>query len=160
MFSFKLQKLTILAMTIPTSLMLIFPSSHILFSNFSIAYASGDILCNSSSNPCLGTTSDEFMTGGKDNNIMRAQGGDDNIRGGGFNDNIFGGDGNDVITGGSGDDKITGGSGDDEIAGGSGNDILEGDEGADSFKCGSGTDSIVDFNSAEGDAKSSDCENF
>jgi Ca2+-binding RTX toxin-like protein len=160
MFNFNLQKITILAMTIPTSLALIFPSSPILFSNFSTAHAAGDISCDSSSNPCLGTAGDEFMVGGKSSNIMRSQGGDDNIRGGGLDDDIFGGDGNDVISGGSGDDVISGGSGDDEISGGSGSDILEGDEGADSFKCGSGTDSLDDFNLAEGDTKSSDCELF
>jgi len=151
MFNFNLQKITILAMTIPTSLALIFPSSPILFSNFSTAHAAGDISCDSSSNPCLGTAGDEFMVGGKGNNIMRGQGGDDNIRGGNLDDDIFGGDGNDVISGGPGED---------EISDGSGSDILEGDEGADSFKCGSGTDSLDDFNLAEGDTKSSDCELF
>jgi Ca2+-binding RTX toxin-like protein len=160
MFNFNLQKITILAMTIPTSLVLIFPSSPVMFSNFSTAHAAGDILCDSSSNPCLGTGEDEFMVGGKGNNIMRGQGGDDNIRGGSLDDDIIGGDGNDVISGDSGHDEISGGPGDDEISGGSGSDILEGDEGADSFKCGSGTDSLDDFNLAEDDTKSSDCELF
>jgi Ca2+-binding RTX toxin-like protein len=151
MFNFNLQKITILAMTISASLVLIFPSSPVIFSNVSTAHAAGDILCDSSSNPCLGTGDDEFMVGDMGNNIMRGQGGDDNIRGGSLEDDIFGGDGNDVISGDSGDN---------EISGGSGTDILEGDEGADSFRCGSGTDSLDDFNLAEGDTKSSDCDLF
>ena len=160
MSNFNLQKITILAVTLPVSLVLVFPSSHIIFSNFSTAHAAGDIICDSSSNPCLGTGEDEFMVGGKGSNAMKGQGGDDNIRGGSLDDDIFGGGGNDVISGDSGHDEISGGPGDDEISGGSGADILEGDEGADSFSCGSGTDSLDDFNLEEGDTKSSDCEYF
>jgi hypothetical protein len=37
---------------------------------------------------------------------------------------------------------------------------LTGNGGADSFSCGSGVDTITDFNSAEGDTKTADCENF
>ena len=55
------------------------------------------------------TGEDEFMVGGKGNNIMRGQSGDDNIRGGNLDDDIFGGDGNDVISGGPGEDEISDG---------------------------------------------------
>jgi Ca2+-binding RTX toxin-like protein len=108
-FNFNLQKITIIAMTIPTSLVLIFPSSPVMFSNFSTAHAAGDILCDSSSNPCLGTGEGEFMVGGKGNNIMRGQGGDDNIRGGSLDDDIIGGDGDegaDSFKCGSGTDSL------------------------------------------------------
>ena len=40
------------------------------------------------------------------------------------------------------------------------NDILSGKGGADSFSCGPGADTITDFNAAEGDTKTADCENF
>jgi Ca2+-binding RTX toxin-like protein len=46
------------------------------------------------------------------------------------------------------------------MAGGGGNDELTGDAGADQFRCGGGTDTINDFNPAEGETKTADCENF
>lgn len=44
----------------------------------------------------------------------------------------------------------------------SGSDITTyiGGEGADHFVCGDGIDTITDFNAAEGDTKTADCENF
>jgi Ca2+-binding RTX toxin-like protein len=53
-----------------------------------------------------------------------------------------------------------GASEDDLLFGNSNNDVLSGEEGADSFSCGSGRDTITDFNAAEGDTKTADCENF
>jgi hypothetical protein len=38
--------------------------------------------------------------------------------------------------------------------------MLTGKKGADSFSCGSGADTITNFNAAEGDTKTADCENF
>jgi hypothetical protein len=38
--------------------------------------------------------------------------------------------------------------------------VLTGREGADYFDCGPGIDSITDFNTAEGDTKTADCENL
>lgn len=64
------------------------------------------------------------------------------------------------LHGGSGNDKVIGDSNDDQLFGDSHNDILTGGEGADSFSCGSGRDTITDFNAAEGDTKTEDCENF
>lgn len=40
------------------------------------------------------------------------------------------------------------------------NDTLIGDSGANFFSCGSGIDTITNFNAAEGDTKTADCENF
>jgi Ca2+-binding RTX toxin-like protein len=48
----------------------------------------------------------------------------------------------------------------DQLFGDRGRDTLTGDEGADSFNCGPGIDTITDFNAAEGDTKTADCENF
>ena len=46
------------------------------------------------------------------------------------------------------------------IIGGDGNDLLTGGEGANRFVCGGGEDTITDYNEAEGDTKTADCENF
>ena len=46
------------------------------------------------------------------------------------------------------------------IIGGEGNDVLTGGEGANRFICGGGEDTITDYDEAEGDTKSEDCENF
>jgi Ca2+-binding RTX toxin-like protein len=70
-----------------------------------------------------------------------------------------------VINGGNGDDSLYGdtvwseGSGDDVINGGKGNDRLTGNGGADRFLCGEGQDTVYDFNEAEGDIATPDCEN-
>ncbi len=62
------------------------------------------------------------------------------------------------VKGDNNNNNLIGTSDNDRLDGKNGNDILFGDLGADSFKCGGGIDTIKDFNSAEGDKKSSDCE--
>jgi Ca2+-binding RTX toxin-like protein len=47
-----------------------------------------------------------------------------------------------------------------DVIGGDGDDLLTGGEGANRFVCGGGNDTIKDFNPAEGDTKTADCENF
>jgi Ca2+-binding RTX toxin-like protein len=47
-----------------------------------------------------------------------------------------------------------------DIIGGDGDDVLTGGEGANRFVCGGGNDTISDYNEAEGDTKTADCENF
>jgi Ca2+-binding RTX toxin-like protein len=64
------------------------------------------------------------------------------------------------LHGGSGNDELIGESNIDQLFGDNGRDTLTGDEGADSFSCGPGIDTITDFNAAEGDTKTADCENF
>jgi Ca2+-binding RTX toxin-like protein len=78
------------------------------------------------------------------------------------NDELRGGEQHVELHGGGGDDKLVGGfdSGNDELFGDKGDDTLTGRDGADSFDCGPGTDTITDFDAAEGDTKTSDCENF
>jgi Ca2+-binding RTX toxin-like protein len=39
------------------------------------------------------------------------------------------------------------------------NDELTGSTGADKFKCGSGSDKVLDFNKAQGDKATGNCEN-
>ncbi len=46
------------------------------------------------------------------------------------------------------------------VIGGEGDDLLTGGEGAQRFVCGGGEDTITDYNEAEGDTKTPDCENF
>jgi hypothetical protein len=98
-----------------------------------------------------GGSGGDSIVGGSGADTLNGDGGGDAISGGGGNDEVNGGDGNDALSGGSGDDTLNGGSGDDTLTGG---------PGADRFECGDGTDTIKDFNAAEGDTKTADCENF
>ena len=56
--------------------------------------------------------------------------------------------------------KLVGGDGENDLFGDKGDDTLTGGSDADSFSCGPGTDTITDFNEAEGDTKTADCENL
>lgn len=47
-----------------------------------------------------------------------------------------------------------------DVIGGDDNDMLTGGEGAQRFVCGGGEDTITDYDEAEGDTKTDDCENF
>jgi Ca2+-binding RTX toxin-like protein len=47
-----------------------------------------------------------------------------------------------------------------DVIGGDDNDVLTGGGGAQRFVCGGGEDTITDFDEAEGDTKTEDCENF
>ena len=46
------------------------------------------------------------------------------------------------------------------VIGGDDDNILTGGEGAQRFVCGGGEDTITDYDEAEGDTKTADCENF
>jgi Ca2+-binding RTX toxin-like protein len=65
---------------------------------------------------------------------------------------------NDVIIGGDGDDILSGEDGDDRLFGDIGNDILKGGAGANEFVCGDGVDTVLNYNPAQGDVISNDCE--
>jgi hypothetical protein len=47
-----------------------------------------------------------------------------------------------------------------DVIGGDEDNLLTGGEGAQRFVCGGGEDTITDYNPAEGDTKTADCENF
>jgi hypothetical protein len=100
---------------------------------------------------CNGTDQSDSISGTEGADSISAGGGNDVVNARGGNDNVTGGTGNDVLSGGSGNDRINGGSGDDTLTGG---------PGADRFSCGDGRDTITDFNAAQGDTKTADCENF
>lgn len=91
---------------------------------------------------CNGTAQSDAIRGTEGADKISALGGNDAVDARGGNDNVTGGSGNDLLSGGSGDDTFTGGTG------------------ADRFSCGDGVDTITDFNAAQGDAKTTDCENF
>jgi Ca2+-binding RTX toxin-like protein len=117
----------------------------------------------------FGTDNSDQFSGNNAQDVMFGLNGDDTIRGGkGYdfvcghsgNDILYGDVGNDKLYGFDGNDQIHGGAGNDRLLSGSGADTLYGEDGADFFDCGTGIDTIVDFNSAEGDTKTSACENI
>jgi Ca2+-binding RTX toxin-like protein len=59
-----------------------------------------------------------------------------------------------------GDTKLGDGSGNDVILSGEGDDQSTGNGGRDIFVCGEGEDTITDYNAAEGDIATPDCENI
>jgi Ca2+-binding RTX toxin-like protein len=105
---------------------------------------------------------DEFSSGGSGNDIITFADCGGVAYGDSGDDVIRGGEQQVELHGGSGDDELVGGFdiSDDELFGGRGDDVLTGLEGADYFDCGRGIDTITDFNAAEGDTKTADCENF
>ena len=116
---------------------------------------------------CQGTDHSETILGLQDNDILSGRGGDDIVKGNNGDDKILGYAGDDVLQGDSGDDKIDGGGrndvliggdGDDILYGVTGNDIMRGGPGANEFICGDGIDTILDYNPAQGDIISNDCE--
>jgi len=115
-----------------------------------------------------GNEGDDIIFGLRGNDIITALGGDDQVFGGPGDDIVYGGDGNnqlfgqdgnDNLVGGTQDDLIVGGPGNDRLYGNTGDDILQGGPGADYFDCGDGVDTVVDYNSAQGDIVSVNCEN-
>jgi Ca2+-binding RTX toxin-like protein len=77
----------------------------------------------------------------------------ENIFGGRGNDTLIGDDGDNILNGGAGNDTLTGGDGADTLIGGDGNDLLTGGDGNDTFvfnEAGFGKDTITDFVAGEG----------
>jgi hemolysin type calcium-binding protein len=116
----------------------------------------------------IGSEGDDIIFGLRGNDVISALPGndlvfggpgDDFVYGGDGNNQLFGQDGNDNLIGGVGDDLLVGGPGNDRLYGNTGDDILQGGPGADYFDCGDGVDTVVDYNSAQGDIVSVNCEN-
>jgi Ca2+-binding RTX toxin-like protein len=119
-------------------------------------------------NYIVGSEGDDIIFGLRGNDIITALGGDDLVFGGPGDDIVYGNDGNNQLFGNTGNDNLVGGTEDDLLVGGPGNDrlygnagddILQGGPGADYFDCGDGVDTVVDYNSAQGDIVSVNCEN-
>jgi Ca2+-binding RTX toxin-like protein len=110
-----------------------------------------------------GTEGPDSIIGTPEADLIDSKGGDDSNTG----DTEFGdGSGNDVINSGDGadvnfgDTVIGDGSGDDIIVSGGEDDTNTGNGGRDIFVCGGGEgDTVTDFNEAEGDIATPDCEN-
>ncbi|MBC8076335.1 MAG: tandem-95 repeat protein, partial [Chloroflexales bacterium] len=120
-----------------------------------------------------GTGGNDLLCGGQGDDTLDGGDGDDTLDGGQGQDRLDGGDGDDTIAGGQGDDTLTGNTGADNLRGGDGNDRLDGgadndqlfgEQGddrltggsdADRFDGGANNDTATDFNSAEGDTRTS-----
>ena len=106
-----------------------------------------------------GSAGADTLTGGLQNDTIRAYGGNDSLDASGGNDLLDGGDGNDTLIGQTGHDTLMGGTGDDQLLdsqdmyfygkedndrleGGDGNDVLSSRLGNDSLLGGAGNDSI------------------
>lgn len=98
------------------------------------------VLNSDGSRPGVGDGGDDTIKSGKGDDVNCGDGFTGNAEGNGFI----------CFTGGNG--------GDDKINAGQGDDILTGDSGADKFNCGKGTDTVTDFNKAEGDKATGNCE--
>lgn len=86
---------------------------------------------------------DELLPGeGPNDDIIRADEGNDTVYAGLGNDEILGGGGDDEMYGQEGDDSIIGEEGDDILSGGIGNDTLRGGDGSDTAFGGDGDDLI------------------
>ena len=92
------------------------------------------------------------LQGGKDNDFLSAQSGDDTVSGGdgndtlageGGNDSLFGDGGNDTLNGGNNNDTLFGSAGNDLLNGGNNQDRLVGDEGNDLLLGGDDNDFLI-----------------
>jgi Ca2+-binding RTX toxin-like protein len=101
------------------------------------------ILCSNSSpvwaDVIEGTEGPDAIVGTPVDDLIDSKGGDD------IND---------------GDTELGDGSGNDVILSGDGDDQSTGNGGADIFACGDGEDTVTDYNEAEGDIATPDCENI
>lgn len=104
-----------------------------------------------------GSSGNEVILGGKDNDQIFLEGGNDEANGNNEQDQIFGGAGNDTLRGGKDNDLLVGDSGNDLLFGDRGGDVVFGGEGADTFalldddSSTNARDIILDFDPSEGD---------
>lgn len=80
-----------------------------------------------------GTSGDDYITAGSNNEIIHGYEGNDTLRGQAGNDTVYGNEGNDFLYGANGDDTLDGGAGSDKIYAGEGHDHLIGGDGNDSL---------------------------
>ncbi|WP_372573780.1 M10 family metallopeptidase C-terminal domain-containing protein [Ruegeria jejuensis] len=117
-----------------------------------IGSAHNDVLRgNGGSNEIDGLEGNDILRGRAGDDILRGDGGDDQLFGNQGRDNLQGGDGNDALRGNLGDDILRGQDGDDRMIGGLGDDRMAGGNGADIFVFGvaTGSDLIADFDLVE-----------
>jgi Ca2+-binding RTX toxin-like protein len=80
-----------------------------------------------------GTSGNDTLTVGANNDTVSGGDGNDTITLAGGNDSATGGNGNDTIAGDAGADTINGGAGNDSITGGAAADVITGGDGADIY---------------------------
>lgn len=85
----------------------------------------------------------DFLSGGQNDETLRAGAGQDTVFGGGGRDVVTGQDGNDHLQGGRAEDTIYGGNGQDTLLGGDQNDTLNGGLHRDVMTGGAGVDTFV-----------------
>jgi len=105
----------------------------------------------------FGLGGDDFLIGGRGNDIINAGEGDDWVFSRGGNDILIGGPGNDALFAGFGADWVRGGDGNDVLFGGAGDDLLFGGKGLDSLFGARGTD-LCDGQEGSEDWASVTCE--
>ena len=102
-----------------------------------------------------------YLLVAKQSTLYGDRGDDKIIVGTDVENTAFGGSGDDYLEATFGDNTLYGDKGEDTfVSSGSETTTYIGGEGADNFVCGDGIDTITDFNAAEGDTKTADCENF
>ncbi|GGD99591.1 Ca2+-binding protein, RTX toxin-related [Gemmobacter megaterium] len=90
-------------------------------------------------------------------NVIRGDGGNDDLRASNGDDRLFGGKGSDTLSGSGGNDLLDGGDGADILYGGTGNDTLRGSKGKDVLGGGSGDDVL--YGGDHGDALNGEAGN-
>jgi len=112
-----------------------------------------DINGNQGNDTCFGYAGDDWVVGGKDNDVLFGDAGHDIVYGNLGADTCNGGDGNDVVRGGQDHDVVRGDAGDDFVSGDRGDDTVTGGAGADRFHTfgDAGIDRVSDFRVTEGD---------
>lgn len=90
-----------------------------------------------------GRSGDDLISGGEGDDRLNGAWGDDTLLGNSGNDRLNGGWGQDFLDGGVGDDRLNGGWSDDVLAGGSGNDRLNGGVGNDVLNGSAGDDRMT-----------------
>ncbi len=99
-----------------------------------------------------GNSNGTLIMGTDDADVIEAESQvDDIVYANGSNDNVSGLSGQDFLYGGNGDDTLLGNGNSDILYGGAGNDIYTGGKGADRFIIGQGVDRITDYNGVDGD---------
>jgi Ca2+-binding RTX toxin-like protein len=91
----------------------------------------------------IGDTGNDTGYGSVNDDALYGGEGSDWLSGGKDDDSVFGGKDNDELHGNTGDDALAGGSGDDFVYGEAGNDVLFGGAGTDAVAGGSGEDFVM-----------------
>ncbi|MDB5452744.1 MAG: hypothetical protein JWO33_1322 [Caulobacteraceae bacterium] len=112
-----------------------------------------DINGNMGNDTASGGSGEDWVVGGRDNDMLFGEDAYDLVYGNLGDDTLDGGAGNDIVRGGQDNDVLTGGSGDDFVSGDKGFDTMTGGTGADVFHTfgDAGVDRVTDFSIAQGD---------